>query len=403
MDIHKYFQGEWRTPRAFMILMAVAMPLSFSTWMALINNFAVERAAFTGVEIGILQSLREIPGFLAFAVVFLLLLMREQTLGLVSLLLLGTGTAITGALPTAVGLYATTLLMSVGFHYYETVRQSLVLQLVSKTDSPQFLGQLIAIGSFSGLVSFGLIWLGIDLGGLNMEWIYFIGGSLTIMITLFCWRAFPHFPEKVRQHRRLFLRRRYWLYYLITFLAGARRQIFVVFASFLMVEKFEFSVSAITLMFLVNATLNIYIAPKIGKFIALCGERRALTFEYIGLIGVFTAYAFVNTAWLAVVLYLVDHIFFSLAIAIKTYFQKIADPADMAAQAGVAFSINHIAAIVIPVSLGFLWLISPSIVFLVGAGISSISLALAFLIPKNPTQKNITMFNYYKTIFSTVK
>ena len=403
MDVFKYFKGEWRSPRAFMILMAIAMPLSFSTWMALINNFAVERVSFTGVEIGILQSLREIPGFLAFAVVFMLLLLREQTLGLVALLLLGIGTAITGALPTTVGLYMTTVLMSVGFHYYETVRQSLVLQLVSKEEAPHFLGQLIAVGSFSGLVSYCLIWLGIDLVGLEMEWIYFLGGVLTIIITLFCWSTFPKFPEKVRQHRKLFLRKRYWLYYLITFLAGARRQIFVVFAGFLMVEKFGFSVSEITLLFLVNVALNIYLAPKVGKFIAICGERRALAFEYIGLICVFTAYAFVDSAWFATILYLVDHIFFSMAIAIKTYFQKIADPADMASQAGVAFSINHIAAVVVPVTLGFFWLVSPSIVFLVGAGISSISLVLVCLIPKKPSQKKITMISSYKTIFSIPK
>ncbi|MBM1004307.1 MAG: MFS transporter, partial [Desulfofustis sp. PB-SRB1] len=42
------------------------MPLSFGTWQALLNNFTIERAAFTGVEIGMLQSLREIPGFLSF-------------------------------------------------------------------------------------------------------------------------------------------------------------------------------------------------------------------------------------------------------------------------------------------------------------------------------------------------
>ena len=154
------------------------------------------------------------------------------------------------------------------------------------------------------------------------------------------------------------------------------------------------------MLLLVNTTINIFIAPKIGKFIAVCGERRALTFEYIGLIGVFIAYAFVNTAWVAVLLYLVDHIFFSMAIAIKTYFQKIADPADIAAQAGVAFSINHIAAVLVPVTLGFLWLISPSIVFLVGAGLASASLALACLIPKNPSQKNISIISDYKTFFS---
>jgi hypothetical protein len=403
MDIQRYFKGDWRSPEAFMILMAVAMPMSFSTWMALINNFAIERAAFTGIEIGILQSLREIPGFLAFAVVFLLLLMREQTLGLVSLLLLGIGTAITGALPTVIGLYATTVLMSLGFHYYETVRQSLALQWISKDDAPHFLGQLIAIGSFSGLVSFGLIWLGIDLGGLKMEWVYLLGGGLTIVITLFCWKTFPHFPQKVEQHRKLFLRRRYWLYYLITFMAGARRQIFIVFAGFLMVEKFGFSVSSITLMFLVNAALTMYVAPKIGMLISHWGERRTLTFEYIGLIGVFTAYAYVNAAWVAVVLYIIDHMFFSMAIAIKTYFQKIADPADIAAQAGVAFSINHIAAVVIPAAFGFLWLVSPSKVFLVGAGMSILSLILARLIPENPTQENVALVGPYKTIISAAK
>jgi len=186
-------------------------------------------------------------------------------------------------------------------------------------------------------------------------------------------------------------------------MAGARRQIFVVFASFLMVEKFGFSVSAITLMFLLNGALNMYVAPKIGKLIAHWGERRALTFEYIGLIGVFTAYAYVDTAWVAVVLYIIDHMFFSMAIAIKTYFQKIADPADMAAQAGVAFSINHIAAVVIPVAFGFLWLVSPSTVFLVGAGMSVLSLFLVRMIPENPSYENVALVGPYKTITSAAE
>ncbi len=133
------FSGGWRSPRGLLILMAAAMPLSFSTWQALLNNFAVERAGFTGVEIGILQSIREIPGFMAFAVVFLLLIFREQTLGLLALLLLGIGAALTGFFPSALGLYLTTVLMSTGFHYYETVRQSLTLQWVEKDHAPHFL------------------------------------------------------------------------------------------------------------------------------------------------------------------------------------------------------------------------------------------------------------------------
>ena len=400
MDILRYFKGDWRTPEAMLILTSIAMPLSMATWMALINNFAIERAGFTAIEWGFLQSLREIPGFLAFGVVLVLLLVREQKLALISLLLLGIGTAFTGAFPSVFGLYAMTVLMSIGFHYYETVRQSLALQWIDKKETPHFLGQIIATGSFASLIAFALIWLVLTLAGFTMEMVLAIGGGITILITLFCWLAFPKFPEKVEQHRKLYLRGRYWLYYLITFAAGSRRQIVVVFASLLMIEKFGFSPADITLMLLVNGVFTMYLAPKIGKLISHWGERRVLTLEYIGLIGVFTAYAFVDTAWIAVVLYVVDHLFFSMAIAIKTYFQKIADPADMASQAGVAFSINHVGAVIIPASLGFLWLISPAYVFLFGSGIAVISLILVRLIPENPGFENVALIGRYKAAVS---
>ena len=316
----------WRRPEVLLILVSAAMALSFSTWRALLNNFAVERAAFTGVEIGILQSLREIPGFLAFGVVFLLLLVREQSLMLVALGLLGVGTALTGFFPSVLGLYATTMVMSLGFHYFETVRQSLALQWVEKDRAPQVLGQLIAVSSLASLVAFALIYLGLELAGLDMRWLYLLGGGLTVATAAAGWLVFPRFAEKVAQRKHLVIRRRYWLFYALTFMAGARRQIFVVFAGFLMVEKFGFEATDIALMFLANGTINVVLAPRVGKLIARWGERRALALEYAGLIVVFSGYAFVETAWLAVGLYIVDHFFFSMAIAIKTYFQKVADP-----------------------------------------------------------------------------
>ena len=379
------FKGiDWRSPEMLLILMAVSMPISFGVWQALLNNFVIERAAFTGVEIGILQSLREIPGFMAFAAVLLLVFMREQTLALVSLLLLGLGTALTGFFPTEVGLYCTTVLMSIGFHYYETVNQSLSLQWFDKKTAAHQLGKLVAVRSFASLVAFGLVWLALDVAGIAMELVYLLGGGITILITLFCWRWFRQFPEKVEQHKKLILRKRYWLYYALTFMGGARRQIFVVFAGFLMVEKFGFSAGEISLLFLANGFLNMLLAPKIGKLIGHWGERRALTLEYIGLMLVFGAYAFVSDPWIAVGLYILDHILFSMAIAQKTYLQKIADPKDMASTAGVAFSINHIAAVVLPAAYGLLWIFSPAAVFLTGAAMAGVSLVLARMVPENP-------------------
>jgi len=200
------------------------------------------------------------------------------------------------------------------------------------------------------------------------------------------WLGFPTFTSVIPQRKYLLLRKRYWLYYALTFMGGARRQIFMVFAGFLMVEKFGYSVSDIAALFIINHLFNWAFASRIGVLVGRIGERRALTFEYCGLFCVFTAYAFVDSAAWAGALYVADHLFFSLAIAIKTYFQKIADPADMASTAGVAFTINHIAAVFIPVLFGLVWLVSPMLVFLMGSVMALISLLLARNIPMRPCE-----------------
>jgi len=368
--------------------MSVSLPIAFATWMALLNNFVIERAAFTGAEIGMLQSIREIPGFLAFTAVLVLLLIKEQTLAYVALAMMGIGVALTGYFPSVVGLYLTTLLMSTGFHYFETIKQSLSLQWLTKEEAPAALGKMVAYGSMASLVVYSSLWLSERYLSLPFETLYLIGGGCCVALVLLMWVAFPRFEGHTVQRKHLLMRKRYWLYYALTFMGGARRQIFVVFAGFLMVEKFGYDVSDIAALYLVNHLFNWAFAERIGAWVGKVGERRALTFEYCGLICVFTAYAFVSDAKWAAALYILDHLFFSLAIAIKTYFQKIADPADMASTAGVAFTINHIAAVVIPVIFGLIWLVSPAAVFLLGAAMVVVSLVLAQNIPVNPREGN---------------
>ncbi|MAZ35666.1 MULTISPECIES: MFS transporter [Thalassospira] len=384
----------WRNPEVLLIFMAAAMPLSFSTWMALLNNFSVEMADFTGREIGILQSLREIPGFMAFTAIFVLIILREQTFALISLLVLGIGVAISGYFPTVVGLYCTTVLMSIGFHYFETMQQALSLQWVKKERTAMVMGRQLSAKSVASLVMFGIVWAMLELLNVEYRYVYLFGGALTVIAAVFAWMAFPKFADAHPQTKKLILRKRYWLYYALTFMSGARRQIFTVFAGFLMVEKFGYDAATITLLFLLNHAINMVLAPKIGKLIGKWGERKALTFEYIGLFIVFVSYAFVENDKLAGALYVIDHLFFAMAIAIKTYFQKIADPADISSTAGVSFTINHIAAVFIPVAFGMLWLISPSAVFLSGAAMAAVSLILALNVPHDPEPGNEVVMGY---------
>ncbi|ELB2256408.1 MFS transporter [Vibrio parahaemolyticus] len=380
----------WRTPQNFLLLISIIVPIAFSTWMALLNNFVIEKANFDGADIGLLQSVREIPGFLAFTAVFVLLFIREQRFMLVSLAMLTLGTAFTGYFPTLYGLLFTTLLMSTGFHYFETLKQSLSLQWLSKEEAPEMLGKFISVGALASLFTYGAIWILLEQLKFDFKTVYLLAGGVGFVLIIVMALAFPQFKTAVPQNKKLVLRKRYWLYYALTFMSGARRQIFTVFAGFLMVEKFGYSAADITLLFLINYLFNFLFAKRIGRFIGVVGERKALTFEYVGLIFVFVGYGLVQTAEWAAALYVVDHLFFALALAIKTYFQKIADPADMASTAGVAFTINHIAAVVIPVTFGMIWLVSPSSVFYIGAGMAAVSLLLSLNIPAKPEEGNET-------------
>jgi len=368
--------------------MSIAMPVAFSTWTALLNNFVVERAAFTGVEIGILQSLREIPGFIAFTTVFVLLILKEQTFAVLALALLGLGVAATGFFPTAHGLYFTTIVMSLGFHYFEAVKQSLALQWLSKEDAPQVLGKLISVAAITSLIVYGVLWVLLQLIELDYVWNLLIAGTICIVLAVVMWLAFPHYKGDTEQHNKLILRKRYWLYYALIFFSGARRQIFMVFAAFLMVEKFGYTAAQVTALFLINYTFNWLFAERIGVLIRRFGERNSLTIEYAGLIIVFTSYAIVENAYIAGGLYVIDHMFFALYIAMSTYFQKIADPADFASSAGVSFTINHIAAVVIPALLGLVWVASNAAVFMIGVGFAICSLGLAQNVPDNPGPGN---------------
>ena len=407
-DVQHWFQQ----PHILLMITAAAMPISFITWSTLINNFAVEQSAFTGREIGILQSLREVPGVLSFLVVYLLLVFNEQRLALVTLALLGIGTAMTGYLPSVMGLYFTTCLASIGFHYYETCNQSLAMQWLDKKTAPEMLGKIYGFAAMAQVMTLLAIFIAVMVlspqlgiseiieggafpaGQFGYQIMYLVAGAVTVGLALVGLFGFPLFKATNPQRKSIVLRSRYWLYYALIFMSGARRQIFVVFAGFLMVEKFGYSIGQISLLFLANAVMNIWLAPIIGKMIGRIGERAALIIEYIGLILVFTAYAFVESAAIAAGLYIIDHMFFAMAIAIKTYFQKIADPADFAGTASVSFTINHIVAVGLPAAFGLLWLISPAAVFLSGAGMAAISLLLAFNVPRHPDQGQEVVFGH---------
>jgi len=362
----------------YLMVLTIASMAGLQTWRTLFNNFAVEVGHLQGSHIGIIQGVREIPGFLALLAIYLLRIIPEHKLSALSIMILGLGVALTGFLPSFTGIMFTTLIMSFGFHYYETTNQSLTLQYFDRQTSPWVFGKIRSIGSLSnilaGVAVLVLSWF------LSYRQMYLLAGSVIVFIAL--WAFFQHPTDKniPVQKKHMVVRKKYWLYYALTFLAGARRQIFVAFAVFLLVKRFRFSVQEVTALFIVNNVINYFLSPLIGKAIIRFGERKVLSTEYFSLIFVFTAYAFVQQKPLVAALYILDHIFFNFSMAIRTYFQKIGDPQDIAPSMAFGFTVNHIAAVVIPAIGGLLWMIDYKIPFLGGAALSLVSLLLIQLI-----------------------
>jgi hypothetical protein len=356
----------------YLVVLTIASTIGLESWLALFNNFAVEVVALEGFQVGLIQSVREIPGFLAFLVVYLLLIVKEHRLSALAIIALGLGMAVTGLLPSFSGLIFSTLIMSFGFHYFDTTCDSLTLQYFDEEISPWVFGKLGSLSSATniavGILIFGIAPL------LSYTQLYLLIGGMIVTLGIWGITQNPTSNNLQLQRKKMILRKKYSLFYFLTLMAGARRQIFMAFAVYLLVREFNFSVREVTALFVINSALIYFLYPLIGKSIIRFGERKVLSLEYGSLIFIFLAYASVQSKMLIAFLYILDQVFYSFHIAIETYFQKIADPGDIASSISVSFTINHIAAVVLPAIGGVLWMIDYRVPFVCGAVFSLVSL-----------------------------
>jgi len=365
-------RAEQRKMYRYLVVLTIASTLGLESWLTLFNNFAVEVVALKGNHVGLIQSVREIPGFLAFLVVYFLLVVKEHRLSALAIIVLGLGMAVTGLLPSFSGLIFSTLIMSFGFHYFDTTCDSLTLQYFAEEQSPWVFGKL---GSLASLTNIGVGVLIFSFSPfLSYAQLYLLIGGMITIAGIWGMTQNPTSTNLPPQRKKMVLRKKYWLFYFLTFMAGARRQIFMAFAIFLLVRNFDFSVREITILFVINNALIFFLYPLIGRSIIRFGERKVLSLEYASLIVIFLAYATVHSKMVVALLYVLDQVFYNFHIAIQTYFQKIADSGDIASSISVSFTINHIAAVVLPAIGGVLWMIDYRIPFVCGAVFSLISL-----------------------------
>ena len=359
----------------YLMVLTFAQAASFLGWNALYTNFAVEAAGLSGLENGLVQSIRELPGLLSVIVIWLLALMRETTLTSVSILICGLGVMLTGWFPTVPGLMFWTFVLSCGFHWFEATNQSLTLQFFSVAEAPLAISRLRSVTA-AGSFFMGLVIL-LLAGRLDYRWLFGLAGAVAVGLALWSFSRRPSTLGLPEQRRNLVLKSRYGLFYVLTLLSGARRQIVSVFAIFLLVERFRFSLFDMSLILLLNNLINWFLNPYIGLAINRVGERPLLTAKYLAVALICLAYMWCASPILAAGLYMADQTLFCFTVSIRTYFQKIAEPADIAPSMAVGVTFNHVAAVVVPLAGGWLWMIDYRLPFALGAGFAVLSLVTA--------------------------
>ena len=369
------FAGKNRRTLIYLIVSNFLLYFGFRIWQSMFNNFAVEELGVGPASIGWIQALREIPGLIGFVLGLLALLLSEVRIMAFSIVLLGVGMIMTGQSGSVALLLVSTVVMSLGFHFFSPCNNGVVLMMVSKENAPKTLGQLRSLGAVAALLATGVVYLFAERLGYRA---LFTGvGVLVVLggLLLLSWKAAG---EGLPTRRKVIVRKQYWLYYLLAFLMGSRRHIFSTFAIFLLVQKYGISVKTTAVLWLVNSLINTYLLQAVGKLVARSGERLVLSISFGLLIVVFLGYAYVTVLPVLFILFVVDNVLFGFNLALTTYFQKIAvTPEEITSNLSVEQTINHIAAIILPIVGGAIWeLFGSQAPFLVGVGLVTVSLVM---------------------------
>jgi predicted MFS family arabinose efflux permease len=353
--------------RDFLLLMGAVFCVGggFGVQIPLFANFIYERFGVRTHEYGYLEALRETPGFLTAFFATLTMVLAAPRLAMASLLIMGTGIASYAAIVPLAGvlgdspilaLIVTSVFWSIGFHSWTPVNSTLALRLSPPEEKGRWLGWLRTTDAVGHLLLMGIALALIRL--MEYEGMFLLAGGL-ICCGAFLIGLAENRPRVARsptkRERRFLLDRRYRVYYLLEFLQGARKQMFLMFSVWLLVRGHGVQREMILTLMMVNQVLSLVTAPAMGRLVDRFGERSLLSLSYIALTGIFVGYASIQRTEALYGLYVLDNLTFVGGIALNTYLHKIAPPEDLRPTLTMGVTMNHIPSVLVPLIGGLLW------------------------------------------------
>ncbi len=352
MSILKKFTGDFRR----LLLATLFFGATAGVISSTLNNYLNDVHGFGAGQRGWLELPREMPGFfIIFVVGALLTYMRESRMAAVAMLFTGAGILGLGFLtPSTALLVLWVVIWSLGDHIIFAVEGPLGLKLARKGGEGRRLGQLGGARNLGVILGVSGVWLLAKLMGDRYDLFYVFGGLCAAIAGFFYFRL--QLGHQDPPSRRLIYRREYHLFYAISALFGIRKQIFLVFGSWVLVDLHNVPVATIALLYFIASLLGVVLRPLLGDVIDWLGERKVLVTDEVMLLVVCLIYAFVDNLMVLYGAYILDHILFALRVARTTYLKKIAvEQSDITPTISLGITIDHTVAMTLPILSGFLW------------------------------------------------
>jgi MFS family permease len=362
----------------FLGLAVAGVSFTMSIQMGLNTNFLVEEIHVDARQQGMVEAFRESCGIAAFAVLALLAGFAEPLVGAGMLVLLAAGLSGYAFVHDYRWVIVLSLVWSQGLHAWMPLPSSMTLALAEPGRAGYRLGQIGAAGAVGTALGLGAA-LGLAALGVSMRPMYIMAGCAAVLAAAAC----VGIPRNVKTPGpRFVMRRRYWLYYLLSFLEGWRKQIFLCFAPFLLIHDHGTSLWKMLILYIIVQVIAYFASPRVGRLIDRIGERRVLVIYYVGLIGVFAGYALVRSVYVLYALFIADSVLWMLVMALTTYVNRIAPSSEHTPTLSMGVAMNHVAAVTMPLVGGILWMhVGYQWTFAIGALAVVLSILASLCVP----------------------
>lgn len=392
------------TKKSIVLLLVAVFFMSFaeSIYSLVFNNYFKEVHELGAMGRGWLELPRELPGILSLLVIGLLFFLSEIRIAALSAFLVATGVAAISlpicseSLPAVV---ACVMTASLGYHMMMVVMDAIIIHSVKPENRALRMGQMRALTTGAGLCGSAFVWLKwnylaerLQLLRNNYAYDFILIGILTLIpFGIYLFLKAPGFPTHGSLKDRFIIKKRYSKFYLLEVLFGTRKQIFITFGFWVIVDVLEKQPDYLGKLVLIGGVIGIFFKPFVGRLIDRFGERRILFVNGILLFIICFGYGFSlkvferSTATLLIsAFFICDSLLFAFTTARRTYMARIAEKKeDITPTLYTGMAIDHAVSISTAIAGGYVWKATGSHlwVFLLASVLALISSGVALTIP----------------------